>query len=149
MNSNRQHVLVAVLVLAACGGNGGPPDHDLSGESLNGNGVVLTTEHSSYGQGVAVELTIQNQESQALAYNPCTRRLEILEKGTWVPGPERLRLCTKDVNYVQAGATRRDSTDLDIGLTPGEYRFVITFARDYAPDDEVIRGVSNSFTITP
>jgi hypothetical protein len=150
MTRARQHGAAAGLaLLLACGGGSSRPDNPLSGGSLNGNGVVLTTEHTSYGQGDPVQVTIQSLEGAALAYNACTRQLQVLRAGAWVPGPESLRLCSREVSYVPAGATIRDTAGLDIGLSPGEYRLVITFAADGAPEGEVIPGVTNSFTITP
>ena len=149
MRPNRAHALFAlVALLAACGGSGSSTDHSLAG-NLNGAGVLLATERSSYQQGTTVELTIQNQESARLGYNACTRGLEVREGATWLPGPASLRLCSKEVSYVEAGAIRTDSTGLDLGLTPGEYRIVLTLARDYAPDGDAISAVSNTFTITP
>jgi hypothetical protein len=38
---------------------------------------------------------------------------------------------------------------LDIGLTPGEYRLVLGFTSDFAPEGQEIRAVSNAFTIVP
>jgi hypothetical protein len=141
-------VLVAGLTVAACGGNGSPADQSPSG-NLNGAGVLLTTDQSSYSQGSVVRLTIQNEESVRLAYNACIRELEVRDGPNWIPGPASLRLCTRDVRYVEARTTRPDSTDLDLGLTPGEYRIVLGFSRDYAPEGDVTRAVSNPFTITP
>ena len=141
-------VVVAALGTAACGGGGSPADQSLGG-SLTGGGVLLTTDKSSYTEASVVQLAIQNQESERLAYNACIRELEVRDGVNWVPGPVSLRLCTKDVRYVDARTTRPDSTDLDLGLTPGEYRIVLGFTRDNAPEGEVIRGISNAFTITP
>jgi hypothetical protein len=143
------HATFAVLAvgMAACG-HGSPADQSLAGGDLAGT-VLITTDKSSYQNGALVELTIHNGETERVSYNACTRGLEVNENGTWVPGPESLRLCTREVWYVEANATRLDSTDLDLGLTPGDYRMVISFGRGYAPDGEVIRAVSNSFTITP
>jgi hypothetical protein len=77
------------------------------------------------------------------------RELEVREGVTWVAGPASLRLCNKQAYSVEAGATRADSTDVDVGLLPGEYRIVISFAADFAPEGEQVRAVSNSFTISP
>lgn len=149
MRPDRAHALFAlVAALAACGGSGSSADQSLAG-TLNGAGILLTTDRSSYQQGSLVELTIQNQESARLGYNACTRELEVREGANWLPGPVSLRLCTKDLRYAEAGESRTDSTDLDLGLTPGEYRIVLTLARDYAPVGEVVTATSNSFTITP
>lgn len=150
MKRDIAHVFAFVVVaVASCGGNDSTENKSLTGGNLSGAGVLLTTGKSSYPGGAPVELTIQNQEPERLAYNTCTRELEVKEGATWVPGPASLRLCTRRVWYVEAGATLPDSTDLDLGLTPGEYRIVISFARDFAPEGEVIRAVSNPFTITP
>jgi len=149
MRLHRSHVLFALTAaLSACGG-GSAADQSLAGGNLNGSGVLLSTDKSSYAEGALVELSIQNQESERLAYNACASALEVREGATWVPGPVSLRLCTKEVSYVEAGQHRVDSTGLDLGLVPGEYRIVLTLARDYAPEGEVIRAVSNPFTLTP
>ena len=150
MKRNISHVFAfVVLAMVSCGGNDPAGDQALTGGNLNGAGVVLTTEKSSYPGGAPVVLTIQNQESERLAYNACTRELEVREEGTWVAGPASLRYCTKRVWYVEAGATLADSTDLDLGLVPGEYRIIISFTADFAPEGEQIRAASNPFTITP
>ena len=149
MKPIRKHAAIVVLVLLAACGGGSPADQSHAEGNLSGAGVLLTTEKGSYQEGDAVELTIQNQESDRLAYNACTRQLEINQGGTWVPGLESLRLCAKNVSYAEAGSSRQDSTDLDLGLAPGDYRLVISFARDFAPDGDVIRAHSNAFTITP
>ena len=143
------HATFAMLAagVMACGG-ASPADQSLAGGDLTGT-VLITTDKGSYQNGALVELTIHNDESERVSYNACTRDLEFNENGTWVPGPESLRLCTREVWYVEANATRLDSTDLDLGLTPGDYRLVLSFGRGYAPEGEVIRAVSNSFTITP
>jgi len=148
MNRNIPHVFMFIVVaVASCGE--WQDQQSLTGGSLTGSEVLLTTEKSSYPQAAVVQLAIQNQESERLAYNACTRELEVWDGITWVPGPVSLRLCTRDVRYVTARTTRRDSTDLDLGLTPGEYRIVLGFARDFAPDGEAIRAISNPFTVTP
>ena len=150
MRQQIAHVFAFVVIaVVSCGGNDSPEDHSLTGGNLDGGGVLLVTGESNYQGGSPVEFTIQNKESERLAYNPCTRELEVRQGVEWVPGPASLRLCTKQVWYVEAGASQADSTDLDLGLAPGEYRLVITFAADFAPEGEVIRAVSNSFTITP
>lgn len=150
MKRNSSHVFsFIVIAVASCGGGNSPPDQALTGGNLSGAGVLLTTDKSTYRGGDLVGLTIQNQETVALAYNACTRGLEIKEGANWVPGPESLRLCTRNVWYVAGSATRQDSTDLDIGLTPGEYRLVVGFAEDFAPEGQQIRSVSNPFTIVP
>ena len=140
--------LVVTLGVAGCGGSGSPADQSLSG-NLNGAGVLLTTGKSSYAQATVVQLAIQNEEPERLAYNACTRELEVWDGMAWVPGPASLRLCSRDVRDVEARTTRPDSTDLDLGLAPGEYRMVLGFTRDIAPDGEAIRAISNAFTITP
>jgi len=148
MKRDISHVFAFVVVaVASCGGNGSPDEQALTGGNLSGAGVLLTTEKSSYRGGEPVELSIQNQESVRLAYNACTRELEVREGGVWVPGPVSLRLCARRVWYVAAQATRQDSTDLDIGLIPGEYRIVIGFTEDLTPVGQHIRAVTNSFNI--
>ena len=150
MNRHSSHVFTFIVVaVASSGGGGSPQDQTLTGGSLGGAGVLLTTEKSSYRGGDPVELTIQNREAVPLAYNACTRELEVREGASWVPGPASLRLCTREVWYAAPGVTRRDTADLDIGLSPGEYRIVLSFSSDYAPEGEQIRAVTNAFTITP
>ena len=150
MNRHSSHVFSFIVVaVASCGGGGSPQDQSLTGGSLSGAGVLLITEKSSYRGGDPVELTIRNQEAVPLAYNACTRELEVREGAFWVPGPASLRLCTKEVWYAAPGATRRDTADLDIGLDPGEYRIVLSFTGDYAPEGAQIRAVTNAFTIIP
>jgi hypothetical protein len=150
MNRDISHVFAFVVVaVASCGGGGTSHDQSLTGGSLSGTEILLSTEKSSYQGGDPVELTIQNQEPEPLGYNACTRELEVREGATWVPGPASLRLCSREVWYVDAGATRRDTADLDIGLTPGEYRIVLSFTRDSAPAGQQVRAVTNAFTIVP
>ena len=139
-------VLVATLAVAC--GAGSTADQPLSGH-LNGTGAQLTTDKSSYAPAEMVRLTIQNGESARLAYNACTRELELRQGDDWVPGPASLRLCSREVWYVEAGETRTATTDLDLGLSAGEYRMVLTLARDDAAEGDIIRAVSNTFTITP
>lgn len=138
-----------VIAVASCGGNEPTEDRSLTGSNLSGAGVLLTTERSSYPDGASVKVTIQNQEPERLGYNACTRELEVWEGTRWVAGPASLRLCNRRVYYVDAGATLADSTDIDLGLVPGEYRMVFSFAPDFAPEGQRIRAASNSFTITP
>jgi hypothetical protein len=150
MNRYSPHVFLFVVVaVASCGGSGSPGDQSLTGGSLTGAGVLVTTDQGSYQAGRAVRITIHNQESEWVTYNACTRELEVRVGANWVPGPASLRLCTREVTQVDAGAIREDVTDLDLGLVPGDYRLVISFGRGYAPEGEVIRAVSNAFTIIP
>jgi hypothetical protein len=150
MKRDISHVFAFIVVaVASCGGNGSPDEQSLTGGSLTGAGVLLATEKSSYHEGDLIELTIHNQEPVRLAYNACTRTLEVKEGGVWVAGPESLRLCTKDVSFLAAGAIQQDSADLDIGLRPGEYRMVLSFAEDFDPVGQVIHAASNAFTIVP
>ena len=149
MNRNIPHVFMFIVVaVASCGGESQERQF-LTGDNLSGSGVLLTTDQSSYSQAAVVQLAIQNEESERLAYNTCIRELEVRDGANWVPGPASLRLCTRDVRYVEARTTRPDSTDLDLGLTPGEYRIVLGFTRDFAPNGQAIRAISNPFTITP
>jgi hypothetical protein len=150
MKRDISHVFAFIVIaVASCGGNDPAEDQSLTGGNLSGAGVLLTTEKSSYPGGAPVKLTIQNQESERLGYNACTRELEVREGAHWVAGPASLRLCNRRVYYVDASATLADSTDLDLGLVPGEYRIIISFAPDFAPEGQQIRAASNSFTITP
>jgi hypothetical protein len=150
MKHHSSHVFLFVVVaVASCGGGASPVDQSLTGGSLTGAGVRLTTGESSYQAGASVNLAVENLESERLAYNACTRTLEVLEGTAWKAGPASLRLCSKEVWYIEAGESRLAITDLDLGLVPGVYRIVLTFARDYAPDGVVINAVSNPFTITP
>ena len=149
MNRYSSHVFAFVVItVASCGGES-RDQQSLTGGNLTASGVLLTTDQSSYPQAAVIQLAIQNGESERLAYNTCIRELEVRDGANWVPGPASLRLCTRDVRYVDARTTRPDSTDLDLGLAPGEYRIVLGFSRYYAPEGEVIRAVSNAFTITP
>ena len=141
--------LLALAAVAACGGDGSRPSQPLVSGSLNGAGVSITTDRISYQGGEAVGITIQNQEPEWVTYNACTRELEVKEGANWVPGPSSLRLCSREVTQVDSGATGQDSTGLDLGLVPGDYRLVISFGRGYAPEGDVIRAVSNAFTIAP
>jgi hypothetical protein len=150
MNRSQSHVFMFVVIaVASCGGSESPGDQSLTGGNLTGTGVQVTTDQSSYQAGAAVGITIHNQESEWVTYNACTRELELRDGTNWVAGPASLRLCTREVTQVDAGATGQDVTDLDRGLVPGDYRLVISFGRGYAPEGEVIRAVSNAFTITP
>jgi hypothetical protein len=151
MRRTRQHVVIPLLVaaMASCGGDEGPSNSPLSGGNLNGAGVQVTTGEASYAAGSPVGLTIHNQESDPLAYNACTRELEFWDGNNWVPGPASLRLCTKRVWYVQPGEASQDTTDLDLGLVPGDYRIVISFTRDQGVEAEAIRAVTNAFTLNP
>lgn len=152
MRRFQSHALIAMLAAfaAACGNGDSPPNQpNPAGGNLNGAGVHMTTDRASYPSGAPVELTIFNQEADDLAYNACTRELEVREGASWVPGPVSLRLCTREVWYVNAGASRIDTTDLDLGLVPGEYRIVLSFIRDDAREGEQIRAVTNAFLIEP
>ena len=150
MKRDISHVFAFIVIaVASCGGNDSSDEQSLTGGSLTGAGILLTTEKSSYRGGDLIELTIHNQEPVRLSYNACTRQLEVKEGGTWVPGPESLRLCTKDVSYVAAGTIQQDRADLDIGLPAGEDRIVLSFAEDFDPVGQVIRAARNTFTIVP
>ena len=110
---------------------------------------MVTTDQASYQEGAAVVLTIQNQEAGPVAYNACTRDLEVGLGSEWTAGPASLRLCTREVSYVAAGTTRVDSTSLDLGLPAGKYRIVVGFTRDEPTDETPIRAATNSFMIVP
>jgi hypothetical protein len=96
-----------------------------------------------------IVLTIENQGNEPLAYNACTRELEIREGSAWVAGPVSLRLCSREVWYAAPGQSRKDSTDLDLGLAPGEYRLIIGFTGDAGVEGSSIRAASNPFRIEP
>ena len=139
-------VFIAGLVLAGCDRAGSLPSH-LSG--LNGSvAIEMGTDQTSYGQGALVRLTIVNPESVVFWYNACSRHIEKKEGAEWIPGPESLRVCTAHVDRLEAGATLADSTDLDIGLVPGEYRLAIDFMAD-TQAEESIRVLSNPLLVQP
>ena len=138
--------LIAGLALMGCEREGSLPSH-LSG--INGSpAIAIGTDQATYGQGALVRLTIVNPESVVFWYNACTRHIEKKEGTEWIPGPESLRVCTAHVDRLEAGATVADSTDLDIGLDPGEYRLAIDFLAD-TQAEESIRVLSNPFLVQP
>jgi hypothetical protein len=150
MKMPRPHALaslLAALALPACDTErSGPGPDQFQGQN---SGVTIATDRGEYAQGAVVTLAISNHESVPLAYNSCTRDLEVKDGANWIPGPEGLRLCTKDVRYVGPGAVRDDVADLEIGLQPGEYRMVIDFNPDFGPPGSGIKGYTNSFIVSP
>jgi hypothetical protein len=148
MNHPRLHRagLLAVLALGGC--SSGQRDADPTDPlHQNGASVVLTTGATSYHAGDRVGLIIESRDSEPLYYNACTRSLELKLGSLWIPGPESLRLCSRELFEVQPGATRRDTTDLDLGLEPAEYRIVLGFGR--VGEGQASRIASNAFTIEP
>ena len=150
MNQRLPHAvgLLALLLLAGCSsgqGNGNSTGPSRQSVSL----VTVTTDETTYHPGDQVGMTISNQHIETLYYNACIGSLEILDGSAWIPGPESLRLCSREAFSVEPGGTRQDTTDLDLGLPEGVYRLVLGFSAVGASDDQVRHIVSNPFTIRP
>jgi hypothetical protein len=145
----RHMAILLVAALGACEKSGSALQELTPSEGNQGAGVQVSTDRAAYAQGALVGLTIVNAEPDRLYYHPCMRKLEVREGPSWVAGPESLRLCDKRAYSVAAGTRLRDSTDLDIGLVPGEYRIVLDFVREAGSEGESIRGVTNSFVVEP
>ena len=101
--------------------------------------ISIRTDRASYRVSDPVQLTISNTTKSSFYFNPCTRILERENGGTWREVAED-RMCTMIAHVLNAGETRRETTDFSESLQPGRYRLIVQFTEE-APGGREARSV--------
>lgn len=106
-------VLTALLALTACG------------QALqNGAGPVsLMVEPQTVAPGDSLTLILRNDSPAEIGYNLCSSGLEQNVDGGWRTVPSE-RVCTMELRMLAPGEVARYPLQLELGLAPGDYRYV-------------------------
>jgi hypothetical protein len=127
-------LLIAALavVVAGCAVSGEPPA-DVAGElsaARTVEGVMLTTDRSSYRAGAELRLDLRNETGDGLGVNVCVSTLEVRDGTDWRRSPQQPdEICTMELRILEPGASASHTFTLPAGLGSGEYRFVTDVER--------------------
>lgn len=124
---------------------GGPSDAQLT--QISPDGLVLTTERTSYAPGQAVLLTLRNETGGALGHNLCASVLERNVAGEW-RSVERTAgdPCAMALAILAAGDTATYTHTLPGNLANGVYRFRTELEK--IPSGERGWHASNTFEVS-
>lgn len=90
----------------------------------NGAGPVsLMVEPQALAPGDSLTLILRNDSQTEIGYNLCSSGLEQNADGGWRTVPSD-RVCTMELRMLAPGEVARYPLELELGLTPGEYRYV-------------------------
>lgn len=139
-------LVAGVLLAIGCGKNSSDQPSPPASSSSSSAAVTIATGETSYTAGAPVPISIVNNGTDTLAFNPCTRILEHEGGGSWATFTEPNRMCTMEAWILGAHETRPATITLPDSIAAGTYRIAINFGAQ-APGGGQFNAYSNTFNI--
>lgn len=98
--------------------------------------------------GGVLSLEYTNTTGLTYGVNPCRREVQALREGAWVALAPELRLCTDDMQLLEANVATTFEIDVPLGIADGTYRFKLEAIASQAPVDTSVHDiVTESFQV--